>query len=263
MAIPGIVGTIGGGRTNNGSFTVTPPAGAAGYLAVASWGGSSTGLTPPSGWTLVSRGAGPSDNFSNWGVWVGTGAAGSSWTLSGASATFGVALVIGGYDGALTVDVWNRVGGTGSVAVPACPSVSATAAGLVVRGLMVQNFSGTVTVGYPAAATDGRVFHTQTPSERWTAAIAHETIGAAGATGTGTYTIGTATAWDPHAATVVINTVGGAPSETRTASGSLTLAGSAPQTNNYPRTGTGTLTLAGSASSVPSLTRSGTGTLSL
>lgn len=261
MAIPGIVGTIGGGRTNNGSFTVTPPAGAAGYLAVASWGGSSTGLTPPSGWTLVSRGVGPSDNFSCWGIWVGTAAAGSSWTLASASSTLGVALVVGGYDGALTVDVWNRVGGTGSVAIPACPSVSATASGLVVRAAMVQNFSGTVTVGYPAAATDGRVFHTQTPSERWTAAIAHETIGAAGATGTGTYTIGTATTWDPHAATVVLNTTSSGTAVTAT--GSMTLAGSATQTNRYPRTGTGTLTLAGSALTVPTLTRSATGTLSL
>lgn len=199
MAIPTIVGTANGGIAGAGSFVVTPPAGAGGYLAVAQWYGALTDLVAPTGWTLVTR-ARTGDEFTNYGWWTATSAPGDTW--SRADTGYGAAVAIAGYSGPVTIA--QSAGADDSLT---CPTVTTSEGTLVVRLLANQHYSAAPTVGYPAAATLGRVQRVQAAGGEWfVAALSHHEQAAAGATGTAAYTLTGGTQWGPRAQTITLTT---------------------------------------------------------
>ncbi|WP_402465832.1 hypothetical protein [Isoptericola aurantiacus] len=205
MAIPGIVGTGGGGRVGSGAFTVTLPGGASGYVAIANWRGSTGSLTPPAGWTALDTGQG-TDEYATWGVWIGTASAGTSWTQATGGGTHATAVVTVGYDGPVDVDVWGDANSMVS------PTVTTTEEALVLRAVAAQNFDGTYSgVTYPAGSPDGQAVHTEVDGERWTAAVAHADDTTPGATGTATWAIPGVSLWSPQAFTIALTTEGGGP----------------------------------------------------
>lgn len=204
MAIPNIVGTVTGGRNGTGSFTVTPPAGASGYLAIVEHKQGS--ITPPSGWTLVGSSTGQA-TWSLQKIYSAGASPGTSWSATITGSPGGVSLTMVGYDGAITVEQQNSTGGL------TCPSVTTTNPALVVRMMGTQPFSGAPTVGYPAGATLGRASFAQNDGgEYWASGVAHTSQSTPGASGTAAFTISGSGGHDgPFGWTLAITSSGGGP----------------------------------------------------
>lgn len=175
MAEPGVVGTATGGRTGSGAFAVTPPAGAAAYLAVitAADNDGTLTVTPPPGWTLVGS--------VGWAglMYKGTDEAGSSWSVTLDNSSYMTSCVVVGYDMDFTVD--EPTIGTDMNS----PAATASEAGLTIRTLCTV-VEANVAATYPTAATIGRAQFQQWNGSLGygsSCAVAHQSQ-AAGSTGT-------------------------------------------------------------------------------
>src|SRR6478735_7452649 len=173
-----VVGIAKGGITGTGSFSVTPPAGAAGYLAILCVGiDSFPANTPPSGWTIVA--SDHSDSFSSWYIYTGVPGAGSSWTNT---AGWSASLIVIGYDTVVAVNARDAVSATN-----VSPSVTATGASLIVRAQTGNPYPDLATIGFPSGTTnqDSRQDPTTNdPDDHSMVAVAHSVQAAGGATGT-------------------------------------------------------------------------------
>lgn|GEM_PF-1341045 len=209
MAYPGVVGTANGGIAGAGDFTVTPPGSSSGYLALAQWYGELTDLVAPTGWTLVTR-ARTDDEFTNYGWWTATTSPGSTWNH--AVAGYGAAVVVVGYDGALTIA---QSAGTNDSTTS--PTVTTTEGTMVARLVSNQNYTSAPTIGYPSGHATGQVQRIQAAGGEWfCAAVAHVAQASAGATGTAVWSVSGGNAWKPRAQTLTLTTTAGGTTVTPT-----------------------------------------------
>lgn len=192
MAIPGIVGTAtGGSSVANVAINVTPPAGAASWLAFLCWDTGQPAVNAPAGWSQVAVHdrdvvrlqvfyADPSTS------------PGTSWTSTSGHPR---ALVVVGFDGPVTV-----VGSTFANSATA-PTRTAGSAALIGRVVADMNDSDAA-LAYPAAATLGRQQLVSWSELGWAAsvAVAFQNQAAAGATGTAAFTV--PASWMPIAGTL-------------------------------------------------------------
>lgn len=184
-----IVGTAGTYASGTGGWTVTPPVGTVGGVAVVAVYHTAT-VTPPSGWTLVNE-FGPG-NF-RLRVYVGAPGMGSSWGVVGDSP---VAITVAGYDA--EVELVSLTGASGA----ASPSITAAADDLVIRGFgdwpddTASRTAPTGTTGTQMSGASGGMW----------AGMAHNELVAAGATGTATWLGGTIP-WLPFSVTALVRAV--------------------------------------------------------
>lgn len=198
MAAPGIVGTAKGGITGSGSFTVTPPPGAASYWAVAIWYGALGDIAPPAGWTAVESGTIES-TWANYAFYRSSSATpGSSWTHNNATESMSVAMV--GYSTPSDADV---SAGTNNTLIS--PTVTTTTITELLRVIVNQPGTTGTTMGFPSNAPNAQVMQvTSNGPENYFAAMASSTQTSAGASGTATWTA--STAWGYRAMTYGIMT---------------------------------------------------------
>lgn len=195
--VPSIVGTATGGRVGDGSFNVTPPAGADYWIALVAAGHEE--VTAPSGWTLVKSwaedGTSPTSDPGYW-LFESTGSPGSSWSYAPSSATSPVAVLVRGYTGVTGTALMDQHSATS-------PAATATDEARCVRAVFDLNDS-TSPLGYPTAATLNRAQQVQPhQSEGWSASvgIAEQEV-SAGSVGTAAWTV--PDAYEPHALTLIL-----------------------------------------------------------
>lgn len=192
MAIPGIVGTATGGSSfANVAINVTPPAGAASWLAFLCWDTSAPAVNAPAGWSQV---AVHNRDVVRLQVFYAdpSTSPGTSWT---STSEYPRALVVVGFDGPVTV-----VGSTFANSATA-PTRTAGSAALIGRVAADLNDSAAA-LTYPAAATLGRQQLVQWHEWGWAAsvAVAFQEQATAGATGTAAFTV--PASWMPLAGTL-------------------------------------------------------------
>jgi len=197
MAIPSVVGTATGGRVGDGSFNVTPPAGADYWIALVAAGHEA--VTAPSGWTLVKSwaedGTSPTSDPGYW-LFESTGAPGSSWSYAPSSATNPVAVLVRGYTGVTGTALMDQHSVTS-------PAATATDEARCVRAVFDLNDS-TSPLGYPTAATLNRAQQVQPhQSGGWSASVgvAEQEV-SAGSVGTAAWTV--PAQYEPHALTLLL-----------------------------------------------------------
>lgn len=218
MAIPNIVGTATGGRTGDGTFNVTPPPGALGFIAIiqtASASSSAPTITPPSGFTELLAADNPNspDNWTWAFAFIGNGSVGSTWSISGGEATGGISITVAGYDSQIVVNAMD--GDAAATSDPVSldsPSVTTNQPALIVR-VLADQYDAVPSSFYPVGATLGRDYSAITVSGSYghLTAIAHSEQPTAGATGTATWTLTTGTDWYPTTMTLAIATEISAP----------------------------------------------------
>lgn len=203
MAIPGIVGTASGGITGSGGFTVDPPGGSSGWLAIAHWNGSLIQLTVPSGWEAYVGPAETIDDWTNYGIWYSnTPTPGSDWSHD--SNTEAAAVLVVGYDGAITIE---QSAGTDSSMN--CPTVTTTNSALVTRILMVNAFNAPTILTYPTGHPDGQAQKIQNGGgggDESATAICHVSQVSPGATGTALYDLNNSD-YGPRVQTLALTSV--------------------------------------------------------
>ncbi len=212
--LPNIVGTASGGRQGgDGTFSVTPPAGSVGKIAIAQFAeASNTTVTPPSGWSLVSSGnssSNGSDNWSRYAIFIGDeSATGTTWTLSNAGSSFaGCALVMSGYDSVIAINAYDLLSTGSNPDTLNSPSVSTSQTSLILRALTEQYDTAPTATVYPVDATLGRdrYYIAGASGEAYGhhVAIAHSTQTEPGSTGAATWTMPNSS-WHPSAMTIAI-----------------------------------------------------------
>lgn len=232
MVAPGVVGTASGG-SNSGNFSVTPPAGAASYVAIVELTrdtGAGTTLTAPSGWTLLSSGDSASGVWwSRWKIYTGTSSAGSSWTFSDPGHCSVVVIGLDNTITSATLTTTTSAVASGFTSV-ACPDATLTEAALVVRAVVGEadaDGAGNVgnpatgTLTYPAAATLARAdaINGATAATRAARVSTAAESRSAGAAGTATFALSSAGWTRPVQHTLVIVAPG---STTYPAAGTIT-----------------------------------------
>lgn len=186
MAAPTVVGTAIGGRIGFGTYTCTPPAGAAYYVAFVGTN-SIPNLIPPPNWTLLASNNGASTG-SRWAIYTAPASAspGATWERGGSSSTGVQSVVVVGYDQAVTL-------GTPVTAASATsPATTATGEGLALR-LLTRLPSTNADPTYPTAATLGRNVSRQyqAAGNAVEVAVAHQAVAAAGAVATAAWSAST------------------------------------------------------------------------
>ncbi|WP_353707593.1 hypothetical protein ABRQ22_17180 [Cellulosimicrobium sp. ES-005] len=186
MAAPTVVGTAVGGRIGFGTYVCTPPAGAAHYLAFVGTN-SMPNLIPPSGWTLLASNNGASTG-SRWAIYTAPASAspGATWERGGTSSTGVQAVVVVGYDQAVTLAT------PVTAASATSPATTATGEGLALR-LLTRLPSTNADPTYPTAATLGRNVSRQyqAAGNAVEVAVAHQAVSAAGAVATAAWSAST------------------------------------------------------------------------
>ena len=186
MAAPTVVGTAVGGRIGFGTYVCTPPAGAAFYVAFVGTN-SIPNLIPPPNWTLLASNNGASTG-SRWAIYTAPASAspGATWERGGTSSTGVQAVVVVGYDQAVTL-------GTPVTAASATsPAMTATGEGLALR-LLTRLPSTNADPTYPTTATLGRNVSRQyqAAGNAVEVAVAHQAVSAAGAVATAAWSAST------------------------------------------------------------------------
>ena len=260
MALSVVGVAEGGSRT--GDFTVTPPAGAASYVAIVAQtrdgGDGGTGFAPPSGWSLYASGDSASGWWSRWLIYTAGSSPGSTWTFP-SPGHCAVAMV--GLDG--PIDSISRSVTLGAsadgITSQVCPSVSLTEEALVIRAVTAEAGSSSTasgnpavgTVNYPSGTTsqiDSLHGLTATQKAARTDSAVHTLSGSS--TGTATYTLTSAYWTRPVGHTIVVYGTGAPSSNSGTLTASLPLAtASITGASSNPGTETASLpTLTGSIS---------------
>jgi hypothetical protein len=193
---PQVVGTATGGRNGAGTFVVTPPPSAKGWIALVGRV-AATSYTAPSGWSLI-RSGGSADSL--YLVYMAnTTAPGATWTFADNAARPASVVVIG-YDAPIT-----EVGWAESTQTTVAPSATASAApALALTGLIDANDS-TASLIYPSGATISRVQKVQPEGGGvWAQSVgaAHFSVAGPGPTGTSNWSV--TAAYQPNAFTLVL-----------------------------------------------------------
>ena len=196
LTVPTVVGTASNSRSGGGSVSVTPPAGAASWLAFVFDNGATPNIAPATGFAQVAV-LGPYEIT----VFKATTAPGSSWGINGTGGVTGGVVIVVGYD----ADV--AVGASGTTASSATsPSVTLAEPSLVVR-LLDGVRDSDVAPGYPAGSTLGRVSQNQQLSGFvLQLAVAHDAHLSGGTSGTAAFTAGSGTFYDSTAHTLALTT---------------------------------------------------------
>lgn len=201
----------------SGTFSVTPPAGAAGFIAIIQTTGGlnqTPTVTPPAGFTVLINGDNPNNSTDNWSwrvVCIGSESAGTNWTVSDVPADGGTSLTMAGYSGPITIHKSATQDSTqGDPSSLNSPSVTTTEPALIVRA-MTNQFDSLPSNFYPTNATLGRNTHFTRGSGNshgHLTAIAHSTQAVAGSTGVATWDFSNGAQWYPSAFTFAITTPG-------------------------------------------------------
>lgn len=220
MAAPTIVGTPAvGGRIGFGTYTCTPPAGAAFYVAFVGTN-SIPNLIPPPNWTLLTSNNGASTG-SRWAIYTAPASAspGATWERGGTSSTGVQAVIVVGYDQAVTLAT------PVTAASATSPATMATGEGLALR-LLTRLPSTNADPTYPTAATLGRNVSRQyqAAGNAVEVAVAHQSVSAAGAVATAAWSA--STSGDITAFTVMA--YGAAPPAYETVAGASTASLASP-----------------------------------
>lgn len=185
--VPNVLGVATGGISGSGAFSVTPPAGATGYIAVLALGttGPDSVAEPvaPAGFTLYQSGH---NSYTAWRIYRGAAGAGSTWqTASGWSAS----VMVIGLDG-FEIEAYANGGEQNANPTPnqTAPSVTTASPSLVMRLQTSSPWPGAPSGSYPTEAPNNRhQIFTPNSDEGTMILLSSSNQASAGATGTAAY----------------------------------------------------------------------------